>query len=339
MKFCPTCQTHYDEDILRFCTKDGTPLVDENPPNFIDKPIGNFNSDENDIEEATVIRRKTPVSAQPVDDVTFDNDAERIVIPTTGSQQVRTRENPPAKHIVPPKKTNAAKVIFLTIVLTLIVLTAAFGAYYFLTREGNDANKNMNVNANIQNVNIDTNVVNNSLFDNTNLETNVNSNSNTNENTNTKTPTPTPTRTPTPTPDGNTNTNTNTNSNTNTNTNANTNTTRTPTPRPTPTTTATPQPTPTVSRTPVNVGNINGRAVNLPKPIYPSSARNAQVKGRVTVRVIIDEGGNVTSATPTGGHPFLRDSAANAARRARFSPVRVEGQPVKAVGTVVYDFN
>ena len=27
MKYCPTCNTRYDEEILRFCMKDGTPLV------------------------------------------------------------------------------------------------------------------------------------------------------------------------------------------------------------------------------------------------------------------------------------------------------------------------
>ena len=58
MKFCPTCQTRYDEEIMRFCTKDGTPLVEETP-NFIEMPsesLGGAPAD-NDGEE-TVIRRK-----------------------------------------------------------------------------------------------------------------------------------------------------------------------------------------------------------------------------------------------------------------------------------------
>ena len=38
MKYCPTCETRYDEDILRFCMKDGTPLLDEAEPNFIEMP-------------------------------------------------------------------------------------------------------------------------------------------------------------------------------------------------------------------------------------------------------------------------------------------------------------
>jgi hypothetical protein len=34
MKFCPKCQTKYDDEILRFCKTDGTPLVSEVPPSF-----------------------------------------------------------------------------------------------------------------------------------------------------------------------------------------------------------------------------------------------------------------------------------------------------------------
>ncbi len=38
MKYCPVCQTRYDEEIMRFCTKDGTPLIDEEAPNFVEMP-------------------------------------------------------------------------------------------------------------------------------------------------------------------------------------------------------------------------------------------------------------------------------------------------------------
>lgn len=350
MKFCPTCQTHYDEDILRFCTKDGTPLIDEDPPNFIDKPTESFDNGENEIEEPTVIRRKTPVPEQPTENLSLsEDDAERIVIPTTGAaqpsqQQVRPKQTPPTKYAAPPpKKTNTAKVVFLTIVLTLIALTAVGGAYYFLTREGVDSNNNINLNVNTENVNIDTNMdIDNSLFDpNFNVDANLdpNINANTDINANTKTPTPTRTPTPTPTPDeADTNTNTNTNANTNANTNINANSANTATPRPTPSATATPRPSPTVPGSPVNIGNVNGRAVNLPTPAYPTAARTVQAKGRVTVQVTIDESGKVIAATPVSGHPLLLGSAADAARRARFSPVRVSGKPVKAVGTVVYNF-
>jgi hypothetical protein len=28
MKYCPICDERYDEDIIKFCTRDGTPLID-----------------------------------------------------------------------------------------------------------------------------------------------------------------------------------------------------------------------------------------------------------------------------------------------------------------------
>jgi TonB family protein len=76
----------------------------------------------------------------------------------------------------------------------------------------------------------------------------------------------------------------------------------------------------------------------LPTPVYPSAARSVQAKGRVTIQVTIDQHGNVTSATPISGHPLLRSSAADAATRSRFNPVRISGQSVTAVGTIVYNF-
>jgi hypothetical protein len=63
MKFCPVCQTRYDEEIMRFCTKDGTPLVDEETPNFIAMPSEELPASEDDFGAETVIRRK-PTEAE-----------------------------------------------------------------------------------------------------------------------------------------------------------------------------------------------------------------------------------------------------------------------------------
>jgi len=47
---------------------------------------------------------------------------------------------------------------------------------------------------------------------------------------------------------------------------------------------------------PVSGGVLNGKAVLLPKPTYPTAARNARASGIVTVEVVIDEYGKVISA-------------------------------------------
>ena len=83
---------------------------------------------------------------------------------------------------------------------------------------------------------------------------------------------------------------------------------------------------------------MNSRAVSLSKPAYPPIARQMRAGGQVPVQVMVDETGKVMSAKATGGHPLLRQAAENAARQSRFSPVRISGQAVKSVGTVVYNF-
>ncbi|MDQ3181201.1 MAG: hypothetical protein M3Q33_11845, partial [Acidobacteriota bacterium] len=62
MKYCPVCQTQYDEEILRFCTKDGTLLIDNNQPSFTALPSEGVRDD---FGEETVIRRNKPVNPAP----------------------------------------------------------------------------------------------------------------------------------------------------------------------------------------------------------------------------------------------------------------------------------
>ena len=59
----------------------------------------------------------------------------------------------------------------------------------------------------------------------------------------------------------------------------------------------------------------------------------------VTVDVIVDETGKVISAQATSGPAVLREVAAQAALRARFSPTKLSGQPVKVAGLINYKFS
>ena len=88
----------------------------------------------------------------------------------------------------------------------------------------------------------------------------------------------------------------------------------------------------------VSGGVLNGKAISLPKPPYPSIARTARASGTVSVQVTIDENGNVVSASAVSGHPLLRAAAVQAARQARFSPTKLSGQPVKVSGVINYNF-
>jgi len=89
---------------------------------------------------------------------------------------------------------------------------------------------------------------------------------------------------------------------------------------------------------PVSGGVLNGKALSLPAPLYPQVAVRARTGGKVEVEVIIDENGKVISAQAVSGPPSLRDAAVDAARRARFSPTKLSGAPVKVVGLINYNF-
>jgi len=350
MKFCPICKTSYDEEILRFCTKDGTPLVEEGQPNFTALPS------EDDLSEQTVIRRKTPPAApstaQPVPD--FGDEPERIsspriVIPMSGDPEpeeprreaVRAQITPSIRRQT-PQKSNTALIVFLTVLGTIVILAGATGIFWFLSNQnaGSNQNANYNTNFNSIDINLNTNLeVSNTIANfnnnsNSNSNSNVNANANTGVNANLKTPTPTRTPTPTPMPSATTNANSAINADANTLPPANTRTT----PQPSPSESPRFSPTPAPTNRPVNAGILNSRAINLPKPAYPPLAKQMRAVGQVAVQVLVDEAGNVTSARATSGNPMLRAPAEAAARQSKFSPVRVGNQAVPASGIVLYNF-
>lgn len=89
---------------------------------------------------------------------------------------------------------------------------------------------------------------------------------------------------------------------------------------------------------PVESGDLNDKAIDLPKPIYPAEARKAKVTGQVKVRVIVAETGKVLSADIVSGPRQLWMAAIEAARQARFSPTLIGGSAVKITGILTYNF-
>jgi TonB family protein len=336
MKYCPTCETRYDEEILRFCMKDGTPLIDEEEPNFVTMPSESLaNSapeEEDDPNEVTVIRRNVPIPSSepppplppdPEEEISFAEkppSAPRIVVPmgAAGHGQPGARVIPPYQA---PQKTNTVLVVFLTMFGTITLLGIGAIGFWLLTR-GSADNTNANLNANANLLNADANLNTNLNIDG-NFNFNSSSNLNTNANANLRSPTPTPTPKPSPSP------------------------TETPEPDESPTpfvniapATPRPSPSPTAAPTnrPVNGGVLNGRAIRLTTPSYPPMARQMRADGQVTVQVSVDENGNVVSAKAVSGHPLLRQSAENAARQSKIAPMRVDNRNVSTFGVLVYNF-
>ena len=99
-----------------------------------------------------------------------------------------------------------------------------------------------------------------------------------------------------------------------------------------------PPPSPRPILKPVSGGVLNGTAITLPQPVYPDAAKRMRTAGTVSVDVVLDESGKVVSAIATSGPAILRDSAVQAALKARFSPTKLSGQPVKVSGVINYKF-
>lgn len=99
-----------------------------------------------------------------------------------------------------------------------------------------------------------------------------------------------------------------------------------------------PSPGPKPILKPVSGGVLNGTAVYLPPPAYPDAAKRMRAQGVVTVDVILDETGKVVAANATSGPSILREAAVQAALKAKFSPTKLSGQPVKVSGVINYKF-
>lgn len=83
---------------------------------------------------------------------------------------------------------------------------------------------------------------------------------------------------------------------------------------------------------------LNGKATALPKPAYPPAAKAVRASGAVSVEILVDEKGNVVSATAVSGHPLLKQAAVEAAKNARFSPTMLSGKAVKVSGILTFNF-
>ena len=96
---------------------------------------------------------------------------------------------------------------------------------------------------------------------------------------------------------------------------------------------------PEAEPTSIDLGQLtSSMATRMVTPIYSSIALKAGASGRVTVQITIDEEGNVTSARAIDGHQFLRQSSEDAARRSKFKPAMYNNHPIKATGTIVYNY-
>jgi TonB family protein len=85
-------------------------------------------------------------------------------------------------------------------------------------------------------------------------------------------------------------------------------------------------------------GVLAGSAIKRVEPTYPPLALAAEVSGTVVVEITVDEVGNVIAVRTVSGHPLLRAAAVEAARQWQFTPTTLQGEAVKVVGTLTFNF-
>lgn len=90
---------------------------------------------------------------------------------------------------------------------------------------------------------------------------------------------------------------------------------------------------------PLEVGSLAQYATKKTNPIYPTLARSMRMTGVVKVEVIVDEEGKVTEVQKTDGPSLLQRAAKDAIIKWKFKPFERDGQPVKAVGFVSFNFS
>lgn len=94
-----------------------------------------------------------------------------------------------------------------------------------------------------------------------------------------------------------------------------------------------------VEQVPVFLRDIDTHLLSKPVPTYPSEALNLGLSGTASVIVTVDETGAVILASSLTGVPqSLREAAVEAAYKASFKPIKVDGKSVVATGIIRFKF-
>lgn len=83
-------------------------------------------------------------------------------------------------------------------------------------------------------------------------------------------------------------------------------------------------------------GVLNDLATGLPAP-DPEAVKEAKETGKVTVEVVVNEKGEVSTSSVVNGPTSLWKAAGAAARQAKFAPPLKDGKPVKVAGVLIYE--
>lgn len=92
---------------------------------------------------------------------------------------------------------------------------------------------------------------------------------------------------------------------------------------------------------PANDLDIYPQALSRITPIYPETARSAQVAGAVTLSVLIDDGGTVVGTSVMDAAPggMFEEAAQRALANTAFYPAQKDGRPVRSRILIKVEFD
>jgi TonB family protein len=88
----------------------------------------------------------------------------------------------------------------------------------------------------------------------------------------------------------------------------------------------------------VSADVMQGHIIHKSEPIYPESARRANIQGVVALDVLIGADGTVVNVRAISGPDELTPAAVDAVKWWRFRPYVLNGQPVRVKTTLAVDF-
>jgi periplasmic protein TonB len=89
---------------------------------------------------------------------------------------------------------------------------------------------------------------------------------------------------------------------------------------------------------PLDVGSLIAYATKQSQPVYPAAAKSIRATGIVKVEVTINEAGEVSEVQKASGPALLQSAAKEAIRKWKFKPFVRDGQPVRAIGFINFNF-
>ena len=97
------------------------------------------------------------------------------------------------------------------------------------------------------------------------------------------------------------------------------------------------EPTPAPAPLQISREDMTKLFVKRVRPVYPPLAQQARVTGKCLVRVTVSTDGAPRNILLVYGHPMLGPAATEAARKSKYRPYLVQGQPVEVEGEVEYE--